>query len=143
MKVSLLLILMLANSFIYAQEIPLLYEISNLNNSKGNIVVRVFNDQEGFEKDIPYKEKIISKQENYMNGVVKAKMFLPKGTYGIAVVDDENNNYDMDYNLLGMPKEGFGFSEYFHSGLKRPRFSDFSFRFNENTGVIKIRLKYM
>ncbi len=35
---------------------------------------------------------------------------LPAGDYGVLVTHDENGNGKLDTNLLGMPLEGYGFS---------------------------------
>jgi uncharacterized protein (DUF2141 family) len=35
---------------------------------------------------------------------------IPPGTYALAVIHDENMNGKLDTNFLGMPKEGYGFS---------------------------------
>ena len=35
---------------------------------------------------------------------------VPKGTYAIMVMHDENNNNDMDVNSVGLPKEQYGSS---------------------------------
>jgi uncharacterized protein (DUF2141 family) len=35
---------------------------------------------------------------------------LPGGTYAISVMHDENDNGALDSNFLGMPTEGYGFS---------------------------------
>ena len=37
---------------------------------------------------------------------------LPAGNYAVAILADINDNGKMDMNLLGMPKEAFGFFEY-------------------------------
>ena len=49
-----------------------------------------------------------------------------------------------DNSLIGIPKEGFGFSDYYHSTLKRPKFDDFKFTVNEDqTKRILVKIKYM
>jgi uncharacterized protein (DUF2141 family) len=35
---------------------------------------------------------------------------IPPGTYALAVIHDENMNGKLDTNWLGIPKEGYGFS---------------------------------
>lgn len=35
---------------------------------------------------------------------------VPKGTYAIMAMHDENNNNDMDVNSIGLPKEQYGSS---------------------------------
>ncbi len=48
---------------------------------------------------------------------------LPPGDYGVAAIHDENRNAKLDRNLIGIPKEGFGFANNPHVGLSAPAFS--------------------
>ncbi len=50
----------------------------------------------------------------------------------------------MNYSLIGIPIEGFGFSDYYHTGLKRPEFDEFCFvlKNNQNQRIL-CRIKYM
>ncbi len=43
---------------------------------------------------------------------------LPDGTYAVRLFHDENNNGELDTNLLGIPREGYGFSN--NSGERGP-----------------------
>lgn len=54
----------------------------------------------------------------------------------------KNNNGEMDFGLM-LPKEGFGFSNYIHSGLSRPDFEDFQFTVGTQSTKVKIQTKYM
>jgi uncharacterized protein (DUF2141 family) len=38
----------------------------------------------------------------------------------------------MNYNFIGISKGGFGFSDYYHTGLTRPEFDAFCFVLKEN-----------
>ena len=67
---------------------------------------------------------------------------LPSGTYGIAVLDDENSNDKMDYALM-MPKEGFGFSNFYLTGLSKPKFEQFKFGVSDASFSVVIKMKYM
>jgi uncharacterized protein (DUF2141 family) len=51
---------------------------------------------------------------------------IQPGTYGIALLDDEDINGKFDYMLI-FPKEGVGFSNDDQHGIHRPVFNDFSF----------------
>jgi uncharacterized protein (DUF2141 family) len=128
---------------VYSQSIPLKIEVGNLRNSDGSIIVNVFKDQKGFEDDTEVIQKIFSKKEHMKDGTFKAEIFLPPGTYGVALLDDENDSGEMNYTFIGIPKEGYGFSNFYHTGLKMPTFSDFSFNLSEITGILKIRIRYM
>jgi uncharacterized protein (DUF2141 family) len=46
---------------------------------------------------------------------------VPYGDYGIAAFHDENSNGKMDKNLLGIPKETYGFSNNLTVILRAPK----------------------
>jgi uncharacterized protein (DUF2141 family) len=54
-----------------------------------------------------------------INGTLILTGDLEPGTYGITLVDDENKNGTLDKSFFGMPKEGFGFSNFFIEKLKK------------------------
>ena len=115
--------------------------IEGVRSDIGKIVIAVFKDQEGFKNRKPVKRVELNKSEFVENEIV---LSLDAGVYGISVLDDENNNNKMDYNFLGMPKEGFGFSNYYHKGLSKPHFDKFKFEIkNTSVELIEIKLKYI
>lgn len=115
--------------------------IEGVRSDKGKIVIAVFKDQEGFKNKNPVKRVELNKSELEGDEIV---LSLDAGIYGISVLDDENNNNKMDYNFLGMPKEGFGFSNYYHTGLSKPHFDKFKFEIkNTSVELIEIRLRYI
>lgn len=116
-------------------------EISNLRNTEGVVRLGLFKDDESFDAEEAYLKDSFSKA-NAKNGRLNVTMKLPKGTYGIALMDDENNNGEMDYSWL-MPEEGFGFSNYWHTGIIKPSVEDFSFTVTAATEVVKIKVKYL
>ncbi len=115
--------------------------IEGVRSKKGKIVLGVFKDQEGFKTRKPVKRIVLNKSELEGNEI---SLNLDKGIYGISILDDENDNNKMDYNFIGIPKEGFGFSNYYHEGLSKPQFDKFKFEINNRKAVlIEIRLRYM
>lgn len=75
-------------------------------------------------------------------GKLTTSVQLPNGTFGIAVLDDENSNEKMDYTVM-MPKEGFGFSNFYLTGLSRPKFDKFKFAVSDNSFAVVVKMKYM
>ncbi len=55
---------------------------------------------------------------------------IPPGTYALAVIHDENMNGKLDTNWLGVPKEGYGFSNDVKAVRGAPSFSDASFPYD-------------
>jgi uncharacterized protein (DUF2141 family) len=87
-------------------------------------------------------EKRLSKA-SMENGSLSVSITMPEGLYGIVLLDDENNDDLMEYNWLGIPREGFGFSDFYLRGFRRPVFSDFDFIVTGPTKSICIVIRYI
>lgn len=105
--------------------------IKNIRSTKGSLSIGVFKDASSFDKEKPYKSIWISKKD-IVNGILKTNIHLELGTYGLSLLDDENSDAKMQYNMVGMPKEGFGFSNYYHEGFSKPNFKQFLVNINES-----------
>lgn len=116
-------------------------EITNIRNSSGRIQLQIYKDQASFEKESPWKLIYVSKQKMSGHTLHHTLNGLPPGVYGLALLDDENNNTKMDYGLV-MPKEGFGFSDYYHTSWSRPEFNDFKF-YLKTDKTVKMRIRYV
>ena len=136
-----LFFLLVNNTF--CQDVPIKFEISNLKNSNGSIIVSVYKNKKSFDDGIPSSHKVIPKKEKMNKGTFKAQFSLPPGVYGLVFIDDENNDGKMTNRIIGIPKEGYGFSNFYLSGFKKPKFSDFSFTLKEDFETMQIRLRYM
>jgi len=47
---------------------------------------------------------------------MRVKFSLEPGIYGLSLLDDREQRRKMEYNFARLPKEGFGFSDYYHTG---------------------------
>ena len=122
-------------------EATLEIEVSNIRNDKGQIILSFYKDETSFEQDSPFLKKKYSKTK-VLNSRLNMKINLPEGIYGIALLDDEDKDGEMEYNMICMPKEGFGFSNYIHKGLVRPKLSDFDFIHNSKSNKVLIKITY-
>ncbi len=100
--------------------------VKNIRTNQGKILIGFFKDNLSFEQEKPFKRVPCSKQ-TVSNGILKVKIQLEPSVYGASLLDDENDNGKMDYNVLGIPKEGFGFSNYYHTGFRKPKMQAFQF----------------
>lgn len=114
-------------------------KFSNIKTSTGRIQLQIYRSQEAFAGEKPWKVIQVPK-DNWKDKTMSYKVTgIPAGTYGIAVLDDENSNKEMDYSFL-VPKEGFGFSNYYHTAWSKPKFDSFKFTLNEDISVdVKVR----
>ena len=67
---------------------------------------------------------------------------IPAGTYAIAVVHDENMNGKLDTGFLGVPKEGYGFSNDARALLGAPSFAAAATRYDGHNLELRITLRY-
>jgi uncharacterized protein (DUF2141 family) len=143
-KVSLILFFVLLFTVtpkMNAQNIELFF--SNIESSSGQIILTVYVDDKGFQDDKPIK-KFKFKKHDIVKGTMTEKINLEPGVYGFALLDDQNNSGVMEYNFIKMPKEGFGFSNFYLSGLSKPHFEDFKFTVNKNQKVkVSMKIRYL
>lgn len=93
-----------------AQLATLTVSVNNLHNTEGNFCLSIFNSPDGFpdsaEKAILAECFAVSEK----SFSVEIRDF-PPGRYAIAGWHDENRDKKLNYNFLGIPKEGLAFSE--------------------------------
>lgn len=140
MRSFLLLPFLLISFFLRAQAVNI--SISGIRNTEGSIRVQIFNSSQSFDDNKPLFTKTCSKA-GVTGGRLRTELSgLKPGVYGIAILDDENSNQKMDYGLL-LPKEGFGFSDYYHSSMSRPLFTQFDFILGTESKTVEIRVRYL
>lgn len=126
---------------IAAQNIDLV--ITGIKESKGNIKLSIYVDEKSYQEDKPLRMMKMSKA-GMVKGVLTEKLTLEPGVYGMALLDDENLNGEMDFNFMHMPVEGFAFSNFYLTGLKRPHFEDFDFKIEKGQKLlITMKLRYL
>ena len=64
---------------------------------------------------------------------------LKPGSYAVMITHDENGNGKLDSNLMGMPLEGFGFSNN-PRVMRKPTWEEARFEVTDATTVIEIEL---
>ncbi len=116
--------------------------IKNIRNQKGQICIAVFANQDGFNAEKTLFDIKCNKNE-VVNGELHLKLPFKPGKFGVSVLDDENKTGRMEYGLLGIPKKGFGFSNFFLKGLCKPVFEDFSFKIiKDEVKSLEVKMKY-
>lgn len=62
---------------------------------------------------------------------------LESGSYAVALFHDKNSNEKLDTNFIGIPKEGFGFSNNPRVLTGPPSFNKASFELKTNSKLTK------
>jgi len=98
-------------------------QADGLRNSTGVVGSIIFKSPDGWpedkEKSFRHGPTPIAPGERQATVVWE---HLPPGDYGVAVIHDENRNARLDRNIIGIPREGFGFANNPHVGLSAPPF---------------------
>jgi uncharacterized protein (DUF2141 family) len=98
--------------------------VDGFRNTRGNLGTIIFRSPDGWPED---KNKSFlhgpAPIDTKSNTAVAIWPNLVPGDYAVAAIHDENSNAKLDRNLIGVPKEGFGFANNPHVGLGPPPFA--------------------
>ena len=115
-------------------------ELTGLKSNKGNIIVALFDSNKNFLRHpVLYKTKPISNFNS--SSIIVHFEKIPIGEYAISVIHDENKNQKLDRNFLGIPKEGFGFSNNPKIRMGPASFSECKFSIKDKDVDIRIQMK--
>lgn len=122
-----------------ASEVTL--KVSGLRERSGELMIAVFDSENQFPDKEPVQKTKINVESSHAEVSVKLK--LEPGTYAISMFLDENRNGKLDKNVLGIPKELFGFSNNPSIMTGPPDYKDCEIEVKENGQSIDIKLKKM
>lgn len=139
-KLLIISLLLLFGVAMRAQSDCILVIVHNIRSTKGVIRYALYGDQNEF----------VNYNDTFKNGVAEVKQgtvrFLicdiPDGNYGLCLLHDEDSNGDMNYSAIGIPKEGFGFSNDAKVTLSPPKYNACKFIKSGETGI-RIKMRYM
>ncbi|QKT02791.1 DUF2141 domain-containing protein [Ectothiorhodospiraceae bacterium 2226] len=116
--------------------------ILDIRNNVGAIACALFEGPDGFPTEfLHYATNIM---------VIKIRdtearcdfLDIPPGTYALAVIHDENMDGKLDTNWLGIPTEGYGFSNDAKATMSAPSFDAASFTYDGRNLDMTITLEY-
>ncbi|WP_198017753.1 DUF2141 domain-containing protein [Oscillatoria acuminata] len=117
-------------------------EIEGITNPRGNICFTIFSRSDGFPRDGTKALKAeCSPIENLP--VTLSIDGLNAGNYAVAVFHDENADGQLNTNAVGIPQEGFGFSNNPPILTGAPKFSEATFFVAGQTTTVRITMKYL
>jgi uncharacterized protein (DUF2141 family) len=117
----------------------LVITVENIRNAKGDMRVSVYSSP----AEWPDKSASDHDQaQKAQKGSVVFRFELPPGTYAANGLHDENSNGKMDTNFLGIPEEGYCFSNNVKPVLSAPSFASASFKLPPEGAAITMRMMY-
>ena len=111
-------------------------EITNIVVGGGKIYLAIFGSAEEFRRETP------SAHYEYPDTRTSASLdiTLPAGEYLMVAFQDANGNQTLDRNILGVPREIMGMTNYNGRGLPARDFNRHKITVNGSTGRISIGL---
>jgi uncharacterized protein (DUF2141 family) len=122
------------------QSCKVLVHIDGFRNQKGNAGVTVFKFPTGWPEN--NNKSFFHTGRPFTGDKTTIELQLPAGRYAVAVLHDENSNHKLDRNLIGWPKEGFGFSNNPNVGMSAPSFDAAAMQVNCPVTETTIHLIY-
>lgn len=117
-------------------------KIPNIKNSTGTVACALFESPEGFPTEFLHSATNITMIKIRDTQARCNFLDIPPGTYALAVIHDENMDGKLGTNLLGVPTEGYGFSNGAKASMSAPSFEDASFSYDGQNLDLKIKLSY-
>lgn len=121
-----------------AQELTM--KITGIKQGKGDILIAVFNAEEGFPSDT--KKAVELLRATPVDGIAELTVkTLAPGTYAVSLFQDTNGDGLLNTNFLGIPKEGYGVSNNAFNTFSAPTYKDASFQY-PTVNLLNMALKY-
>lgn len=125
-----------------ADGIPIQITIDKVRNSKGTIKVELYDG--AAKNDGRKKKKVARTRVKAQLGETKLCLNAPaQGDYAIALYHDENDNKKLDRNFIGIPREGFGFSNNPPVRLGLPAQEEMRFTVDYSAATVRISVVYL
>jgi len=114
----------------YAHDLVL--KVDQIKQVKGTMMVALYNSESNYKSN----NNTFSGQKIAVTTNTLTVNFgdVPEGEYAIKLYQDENDNGQIDKNLIGIPTEGYGFSNNGGS-MGQPSFDDAKFKVSGTTKI--------
>jgi uncharacterized protein (DUF2141 family) len=121
-----------------AKRTPLTLIINNLASPTAPVIVGIYKSKYKFL----YKESRLKEYKFTPKGKTLTVQItdINYGEIAIAVYEDMNSNGEFDKNFIGLPAEGYCFSNNFRPTVKGPDYDDCKFNYDSTTDAVTMHL---
>ncbi|MBS0273131.1 MAG: DUF2141 domain-containing protein [Proteobacteria bacterium] len=122
-------------------QVRLRVSVAGMRSDEGNITITIYPDDAAHFLDGKYK---LARQSVPVKLPLTRACFAvaAPGFYAVALFHDENNNHHLDTNFLGIPTEGYGFSQNPKLFLGPPKLSQVRIAAHPGDNPVAIRMAY-
>lgn len=115
-------------------------EITNLRDDGGHVRGALFAGRDGWTTE---GREVATCNARIRGGRATCVLEdVPPGTYAFAYLHDEDDDGGLDRDWIGIPSEGFGFSNNAAPGLGPPSYESASFAHGAPETVLHVRTRY-
>lgn len=115
--------------------------VSNIRAAKGEVAITIYPDDP--KRFLAPKGKLLRERVPARAPTTGACFYLPApGFYAIAVYHDANADHDFNRSVVGMPTEGYGFSNDAPTKVGLPGFNTVRFRVPAGASRTALRMRY-
>ncbi|RPE08318.1 DUF2141 domain-containing protein [Chitinophaga lutea] len=115
-------------------------KVTNLGNKTGKLYIGWYGNAGTFMK----RDKTVFAKVVPVSGKSEVLVEfdrIPAGKYAISVFLDENGNGELDTNLVGIPREKYGFSNNVLPAMRAATYEEAVFEVKDAPGNLSIKLK--
>ena len=112
--------------------------IGNVRNSRGNVMIDICPQNKFLDDTCAYHGEAPA----HAGTTVVTVANVLAGEYAIQAFHDENANGEVDRAMLGIPREGVGFSRDARIGLGPPKWRDAYFIHQGRAEILRFDLRY-
>ncbi|KJH72556.1 DUF2141 domain-containing protein [Aliterella atlantica] len=119
----------------------LVVQVGGFANQSGQVCASLFASSQGFPNN---RQKVVQRQcTKIANPTTITFKNLKAGSYAVAVIHDRNSDGTLNRNDLGMPVEGYGFSQNPQTETAPPKFKDAVVFVAGVSTIVQVQLRYL
>ena len=118
----------------------LMVQVAGVRQATGEVAITVYPDD---KRRFLAKGGKLARQRVRAAASVRACFWVPQGSYAVAVYHDRDGDLDFDRTIVGLPAEGFGFSNDPDTKTGLPSLSAVRFRVGPGERAVPIQMRYL
>jgi uncharacterized protein (DUF2141 family) len=112
--------------------------ITEIQKPTGKLMIKLVNSAQAYDGKAEASAKRMLEISSKDNVSLQFADLAP-GSYAVMIMHDENSNGELDSNILGIPKEAYGFSNN-PRVMRQPTFDETKFQVSDKDSTINIEL---
>ena len=124
----------------YATSAKLSVQVTGVRSAKGEVALTLYPDD---KRRFLAKGGKFARVRTKAQTTAKACFWVPPGSYALAIYHDSNGDRDFNRTLVGLPAEGFGFSNNPETKVGLPSLSAARFSVGSGERSLSIQMRYL